>query len=138
MLTALRSMYNRLAVFALIALAMRVATPAGFMIDTATDGESRWFTVTVCSATGSHTQRIRLGDGETAPLQGEAPPADEQTVHPECAFAAANLLAPPPASTLPEQPHSLSEAGRTPVFAAAAARRMAAPPPPATGPPARA
>jgi hypothetical protein len=117
--------------FALIALALRLAAPAGFML--APDDHNR-LTVTLCSGLETHTAEIDLATGKIAakkaPGQNDKGKADAP-----CSFAAAAVAAVDPQSAPLAAPLLQSVAFALTPLATRPSLQAAGPPLPARGPP---
>lgn len=118
------------ALLALLALAMRVAVPAGWM----PNGE---LGLAVCTGEGMARAPAEWAE-DWARRLGKPAPAKSTVEHPPCAFAAAAAAL---AEPLPAPAPVLLAASTTPAplppRALIPGRGLAAPPPPPTGPPAR-
>ncbi|MGE3303054.1 MAG: DUF2946 family protein [Hyphomonadaceae bacterium] len=117
---------------AVIALALRVAVPAGFML--ANDGHHR-LTVTLCSSMGPVEAVLDLATGKlVAPDHAPKPGGGEKNKAP-CAFAALNAPAAGAQGVSIAAPHGAAVlAPRTP-RAERPSLQPAGPPLPARGPP---
>jgi hypothetical protein len=115
------------AAFIVLALAMRVIIPAGFM-----PSAERSFALTICA--GMDTQTVWMD--KSGKLHKEDPSKDKSVKHQPCAFAGATLAAdfPPAALQIAMGPVALPIPGFAKPEVAVGAG-LAAPPPPAIGPP---
>lgn len=126
--------FRLLMLLALLAMAIRAAVPAGFML---APDQDRWVVVTLCSGPGPMPLALNLDTGEQR--EGALPTGDQEDAgdaHGVCVFAAAGALSPPAATAELSRP-ALAAASRAPaVFPfVTIGRGLAAPPPWATGPP---
>ena len=115
------------AVFILMALAMRVIIPSGYM-----PSSERGFALTICA--GMDTQTVWMD--KSGKLHKEDPSKGKSVEHQPCAFAGAALTADFPATAM--QVAMAPVALAIPVFAkreVSVGAGLAAPPPPAIGPP---
>lgn len=114
-------------VVAVLALAMRVLIPAGYMVSPTAASP---FDLVIC--TGQGAKVVDAG-------KDQSPAGDEQgqTHHAPCAFAGLGVAAAPPVLATVEIPFQTATApGRADLRQGLApGRGLAAPPPPATGPP---
>jgi hypothetical protein len=118
---------NFAAVFILIALAMRVIIPSGYM-----PSSERGFALTICA--GMDTQTVWMD--KSGKLHKEDPSKGKSVEHQPCAFAGAAITADFPATAM--QVAMAPVALAIPVFAkreVSVGAGLAAPPPPAIGPP---
>ena len=117
--------WHRLAlVFAVLALAVRMVVPAGFMLGESSAGP----TIVICSGSGPMTMTL---PGVPAKHDGKADKAD----HP-CVFTATHVAAPAPVPS--SDAVVLRVAAAAPMSVSRDLRPglgLAAPPPPKTGPP---
>lgn len=127
MIRAFSPFRNISAALIVLALAVRVVIPSGFM-----PSSERSFALTIC--TGMDTQTVWMDN--KGKLHKEDPSKGKSVEHQPCAFAGAAMATDVPA---PELHVALAPmALTTPVFAkpeVAVGRGLAAPPPPAIGPP---
>ena len=118
---------NLAAALIVLALAVRVVIPAGYM-----PSSERGFALTICA--GMDTQTVWMD--KSGKLHKEDPAKGKSVEHQPCAFAGAAMAGDAPA---PELHVALAPVAlATPVFAergVAVGRGLAAPPPPAIGPP---
>ena len=133
-------MPRRAAVFyilALMALAMNIVVPRGYMVARGADGAAR---IALCTgyapanAAAAAEFRSRLPDGgkhQDGNSQGHAGLACPYAAHAAPAAAPGSYLLPPPTAAASPPPAALS------ARAIAPGRGMAAPPPPSQGPPTR-
>ena len=115
------------AVFILMALAMRVIIPSGYM-----PSSERGFALTICAGMDSQTVWM----DKSGKLHKEDPSKGKSVEHQPCAFAGAAIAADFPANSL--QIAMPPVALVAPVFAkreVSIGAGLAAPPPPAIGPP---
>ncbi len=123
------------AVFALLALCVRVLAPPGYMI--ASGGASgRAITITICSDFGMRQAVLDLGTGDVVDVNAPGERNDNApTNDAPCVFAAVAALASPVALSLaaPVVPAIPLELRR--IASVAPGRGLAAPPPWPTGPP---
>ena len=115
------------AVFVLMALAMRVIIPSGYM-----PSSERGFALTICA--GMDTKTVWMD--KSGKLHKEDPSIGKSVEHQPCAFAGAAITADFPATAfqIVMDPVALA----APVFAkreVSIGSGLAAPPPPAIGPP---
>lgn len=127
MIRAFSPLRNIAAALIVLALAVRVIIPSGFM-----PSSERGVLLTVC--TGMDTQTVWMD--KSGKLHKEDPSKGKSVEHQPCAFAGAAMASdvPEPALRVALAPVALA----TPVFAlgeVAVGRGLAAPPPPAIGPP---
>lgn len=120
---------------ALIALALRVLVPPGFMVPTA--GQGVGFPIVLCTAQGAKTfvvdQEGRLSNPGPQPA-GDHSPASQP--HHSCAFAGvAQALGAPQSLQIGLAGWTFAEHAFAVGTPAAPGRGLAAPPPPQTGPP---
>jgi hypothetical protein len=118
---------NIAAALIVLALAVRVIIPSGFMPST-----ERGFALTIC--TGMDTQTVWMD--KAGKLHKEDPSKGKSVEHQPCAFAGTVMASDMPAPTLQVALAPVTLAA--PVFAqreVAVGRGLAAPPPPAIGPP---
>lgn len=118
---------------ALLAMALRALTPAGYMLAPA-QFDGRIVAVTLCTDHGPVDTIIDRTTGLPADQQGGDAPSGETAAAP-CVFAAAGAPLAPEAPALPNRVRSASLALAAPLAPAPRAARLAAPPPWATGPP---
>jgi hypothetical protein len=130
--------FRILLVLALVALAIRAAVPAGFMLSADRD---RWIAITLCSGAGPMQMALNLEtgehhDGASAPFHDDQ---DDQAAHDApCVFATAATPTPPIAASISLPVRAFSaEAPRVFPASVAVGQGLAAPPPWATGPPIR-
>lgn len=114
-----------LVVFALFALALKIAIPPGFMA-----GTSLAAPIVICPDQGP-TMRMEHG-GHHAP--DEAPPPNSEQPCPFAGLAAVPVLPDLRSPILAASPIG-SDPAITPIYAVAPGRGMAAPPPPSHAPP---
>jgi hypothetical protein len=122
---------------ALIALALRVAVPVGFML--APDSHNR-LTVTLCSGHGPVTAQLDLTTGEISTDHKPVPsPSDKGKADAPCTFAAMSvaIAGPPPAIGIPA-PRALSVSSSRAPLVERPSLQPVGPPLPARGPPQRA
>jgi hypothetical protein len=115
------------AVFVLMALAMRVIIPSGYM-----PSSERGFALTICA--GMDTKTVWMD--KSGKLHKEDPSIGKSVEHQPCAFAGAAITADFPATAF--QIDMAPVALAVPVFAkreVSIGSGLAAPPPPAIGPP---
>ncbi len=115
------------AIFILMALAMRVIIPSGYM-----PSSERGFALTICA--GMDTQTVWMD--KSGKLHKEDPSKGKAIEHQPCAFAGAAITVDFPATAL--QIAMAPVALAAPVFAkreVSVGAGLAAPPPPAIGPP---
>jgi hypothetical protein len=119
------------AVLAMLAFALRAATPAGFMLAATERGA---LTVTLCSGHGPETITV---DAQSGAPQDKAPTknGEDAKAQAPCVFAAAAALAAPVEPPSLAAPLAIAAAPETRVATARPGEGLAAPPPPATGPP---
>jgi hypothetical protein len=118
---------NFAAVFILMALAMRVIIPSGYM-----PSAERGFALTICA--GMDTQTVWMD--KSGKLHKEDPSKGKSVEHQPCAFAGAAIAGNFPAAALPVAMAPVALA--IPAFAkreVSVGAGLAAPPPPAIGPP---
>ena len=118
---------NFAAIFILMALAMRVIIPSGYM-----PSAERGFALTICA--GMDTQTVWMD--KTGKLHKEDPSKGKSVEHQPCTFAGAAIAADCPATALHMAMPPVAQA--IPVFAkreVSIGAGLAAPPPPAIGPP---
>lgn len=118
---------NFAAIFILMALAMRVIIPSGYM-----PSAERGFALTICA--GMDTQTVWMD--KTGKLHKEDPSKGKSVEHQPCAFAGAAIAADFLATGLQIAMPPVARA--IPVFAkreVSVGAGLAAPPPPAIGPP---
>jgi hypothetical protein len=114
-------------VFVLIALAMRVIIPSGYM-----PSSERGFALTICA--GMDTKTVWMD--KSGKLHKEDPSIGKSVEHQPCAFAGAAITADFPATAFQIDMDPVALAA--PVFAkreVSIGSGLAAPPPPAIGPP---
>jgi len=124
---AVTPLRNFAAVFILMALAMRVVIPSGYM-----PSSERGFALTICA--GMDTQTVWMD--KSGKLHKQDPLKGKSVEHQPCAFAGAAMAADFPANAL--QIAMPPVALVVPVFAkreVSIGSGLAAPPPPAIGPP---
>ena len=115
------------AVFVLMALAMRVIIPSGYM-----PSSERGFALTICA--GMDTKTVWMD--KSGKLHKEDPSIGKSVEHQPCAFAGAAITADFPATAFQIDMDPVALAA--PVFAkreVSIGSGLAAPPPPAIGPP---
>jgi hypothetical protein len=115
------------AAFIVLALAMRVIIPAGFM-----PSAERSFALTICAGMDTHTVWM----DKSGKLHKEDPSKGKSVEHQPCSFAVAAMAADFPATALRIDMAPVARA--IPVFAkreVSVGAGLAAPPPPAIGPP---
>ena len=118
---------NLAAAMILLALALRVIIPSGFM-----PSSERGFALTIC--TGMDTQTVWMD--KSGKLHKEDPSKGKSVEHQPCAFAGTAMVADMPAADF--QVAMAPVALAIPVFAKreiSVGSGLAAPPPPAIGPP---
>ena len=118
---------NFAAIFILMALAMRVIIPSGYM-----PSSERGFALTICAGMDTHTVWM----DKSGKLHKEDPSKGKSVEHQPCAFAGAAIAADFPAAAVQIAMAPVTLA--TPVFAkreVSVGAGLAAPPPPAIGPP---
>jgi len=118
---------NFAAILILMALAMRVIIPSGYM-----PSAERGFALTICA--GMDTQTVWMD--KTGKLHKEDPSKGKSVEHQPCAFAGAAIAGNFPVVALPVAMAPVALAA--PVFAkreVSVGAGLAAPPPPAIGPP---
>lgn len=117
---------NLAAALIVLALAVRIVLPAGFM-----PSSERGFVLTIC--TGMDTQTVWMD--KSGKLHKEDPAKGKSVEHQPCAFAGAAMAGDTPAAAFVAMP---PVATAVPVFAMreiSVGQGLAAPPPPAIGPP---
>jgi hypothetical protein len=113
------------AVMALLALALRIAVPAGFMPAASAHG----IVVAICSEHGGQVGVLPVKDRQS-PVAPEAKPGS-------CTFAASSPgFTPPPAIAEAMPPGGLGASRLAAAVPHLTVHRLAAPPPPSHGPPA--
>lgn len=118
---------NLAAALIVLALAVRIVLPAGFM-----PSNERGFALTIC--TGMDTQTVWMD--KSGKLHKEDPAKGKSVEHQPCAFAGAAMAGDAPADTVFIAMPPVATA--VPVFEmreASVGHGLAAPPPPAIGPP---
>jgi len=118
---------NLAAALIVLALALRVVIPAGFM-----PSSERGFALTICA--GMDTQTVWMD--KSGKLHKEDPAKGKSVEHQPCAFAGAAMASDAPADTILIAMPPVATA--VPVFAMreiSVGHGLAAPPPPAIGPP---
>lgn len=118
---------NLAAALIVLALAVRIVLPAGFM-----PSSERGFALTIC--TGMDTQTVWMD--KSGKLHKEDPAKGKSVEHQPCAFAGAAMAGDAPADTVFVAMQHIATA--VPVFAMSeisVGNGLAAPPPPAIGPP---
>lgn len=118
---------NLSAALIVLALAVRIVLPAGFM-----PSSERGFALTIC--TGMDTQTVWMD--KSGKLHKEDPAKGKSVEHQPCAFAGAAMAGDTPAATAFVAMPPVATAA--PVFAMceiSVGQGLAAPPPPAIGPP---
>ncbi len=127
MIRAFSPFRNIAAALIVLALALRVIIPSGFM-----PSSERGFALTICA--GMDTQTVWME--KSGKLLKEDPSKGKSVEHQPCAFAGATMASDVPA---PEIHVALAPVAlAAPIFAereVAVGRGLAAPPPPAIGPP---
>jgi len=121
-MTHRRTMPRLAVALALLALAVRLAVPQGFMVSSQASGPS----IVVCTGHGP-LQLDRLGDHKA--------PAEKSKADPTCAFAGAIAPTLPIGSTIPRQAVAFDRIVPGAASEQTPGRGLAAPPPPAIGPP---
>lgn len=118
-----------------LAVAVRVAVPAGYMLAEDTSGQIQ---IELCTEHGVVSRTLDLATGNYVEPGGDNPADDAQKTLKSCVFAAGAQIA-MPAANLPDlqQLRVIREAGLHHPVAFELASRLAAPPPYPTGPPAR-
>lgn len=126
----------RLLALALIALAvtMRLAVPAGYMV---TADESGRIQIEICTEQGTISRTLDLATGAYIDDTGH-PDGGDSVDHSPCAFATGTqFAAPPEALPAPAERRIIKSASIHHPRSLETARRLAAPPPYPTGPPAQ-
>ncbi|MFN7056681.1 DUF2946 family protein [Hyphomonas sp.] len=115
-----------------LAVTMRLAVPAGYMVTSDTSGRIQ---IELCTEQGMVTRTLDLATGEY--IEGDEGQGDSQTAdHSPCAFAAGTQLAAPPEDLpQPAERRIIRAASIHHPASLQTARRLAAPPPYPTGPP---
>ena len=117
-----------------LAVAVRVVVPAGYMVGEDTAGQMQ---IELCTEHGVVSRTIDLATGDYVEPDGDAPAEGDQKAADGCVFAAGVQIA-VPLNDAPDlqQVRVIREAGLHHPVAFEIARRLAAPLPYPTGPPA--
>jgi|GEM_PF-1453748 len=117
-----------------LAVAVRVAVPAGYMLAEDASGQIR---IELCTEQGVVSRTLDLSTGNYVEAAEETPSGDAQKMLKGCVFAAgAQSAVPTPDMPDLQQLRVIREAGLHHPVAFELASRLAAPPPYPTGPPA--
>lgn len=122
-------------VLALVAVALRLATPAGYMVAAAEGVDGRYLTVTMCDGHGG-AQVIDLETGKVVDASKLPPkaPKDSASKAP-CVFCAIAPMAAPVADAAPVEFVAIEADACIAPVSVRPGEGIAAPPPPSTGPP---